>query len=441
MENKQNIKLTPQQQEWQRALMQKSEDELRVILNEEDIYGPEFLRFAREELTGRVTGKRRRKTGEEIREEEEQQRREEEERWRQEEEEQQRLVAERAAEAARREEQNRKLAKRAGIIAAIVVIVGIGIGLIVWNNTDKRLLVRGRNALADGDKEKAEKFFERAAETNGDAAFELWKIKKTAYYLKKAADYYNLVACGLYGEILMKSKSYAEAIPYLKKALLASAIDPQHEKYRLLGNYLHYLLGCAHWGSRNWNEARDEFINAVNGGYTEAKVRLGDWYLCRGELHDYQKAIECYENAPANWPGVKEKRQVLRDLKKYERNFSSDNWSNMRFYGEHSYWEQKSVRRGIAKNKETGYRFLGRFNPKSVLLSGLGIIANEDGSIYVGNIKVNSTKSGYTPSYSGKGSFTDSFSGAISTGQWKNNSLVGSSTVTDIFGHTETVMR
>ena len=71
MENKQNITLTRQQQEWQKALMQKSEDELREMLNEEDVYDAAFLRFVREELTGRVAGLRRRKTAGEIRKEEE----------------------------------------------------------------------------------------------------------------------------------------------------------------------------------------------------------------------------------------------------------------------------------------------------------------------------------------------------------------------------------
>lgn len=100
MENRQDMTLTRQQQEWQKALMQKSEDELREMLNEEDVYDAAFLRFVREELTGRVAGLRRRKTAGEIRQEEEEQRRQEEEQRQREEEERQRLAAERAAEAA-----------------------------------------------------------------------------------------------------------------------------------------------------------------------------------------------------------------------------------------------------------------------------------------------------------------------------------------------------
>lgn len=438
MENRSNTKLTRQQQEWQKALMQKSEEELKTMLNEEGIYGAELIRFVRKELTGRVAGSRCQKTAEEIREEEERLRCEEEERLHAEEEKQQRLAVERAAEAARREAQNRKLAKQAGIIAAIVVVVGSVIGLLVWNQTPERLLERGRKALATGNEGKAEKFFKQAAETEKDAAFELWRMKKSYYYLKKAADLHHSAACGLYGEKLMKDGTCAGAVPYLKNALNASATVVYSENSdHLFENYLHYLLGCAYWANRDWKAARNELEKAADNGYTDAMVRLGDWYLCRGELRDYTKALEYYENAPANWPGVKEKRQVLRDLKKYGRNFSSDSWSNMRFYGEHSYWEQKSVRRGIVKNKETGYRYFGRFSSSAAFLSGLGIIANETGSIYAGNIKVNSTKSGYTLSYSGKGSETDPFSGAIKTGQWKDDRLVDSYTLTDIFGQTE----
>lgn len=413
------------------ALLMKSDDELRAIINESGIYGKELIRAAREELTARVAGKSRQKSEEEIRAEEERQRREEEERRRQAEEGRRRKEAEAIAERARRKAVAHRRAKRVSIIAVCIVVVGAVVGFFIWNNTDERLVERGQKALAEGNHEKAEKLFERAENTSADAAYELWKLKWSDYYLIKAADLGHDEACKVYGKQLIQQSKFDYAIFYLKKA---NRVAEQQ-----------YLLGCAYWAVKNWDAAQKALEAAVDRGYTRANVWLGDWYLCQGELKDYLKALEYYEAAPSDWPGIQEKRQVLRDLKERNRNFETDRWKGAQFWGEGQIvwnnWQSRtrSVRRGIYKNTESKYRFIGKFNTTGKLLSGLGIVVYRDGSVYVGHIQVvNAKNNKYSIYYTGHGVHTDSY-GVIETGTWKKDKLVGSYTRTNIFGETETV--
>lgn len=177
MENRQMI--PDGEKEMRKALWVKSDEELKTIINESGIYGKGLVQAAREELTARATGKSRQKTAEEIEREEAEQQRLEQERLQKEKEEQERKRKEAEAEAARRNAIARKQAKRAGIIVGCILVVGALVGFFIWNNTDERLVERGRNALAKGNEEKAEKLFERAEKTNKDAAYELWLLKKT----------------------------------------------------------------------------------------------------------------------------------------------------------------------------------------------------------------------------------------------------------------------
>lgn len=137
----------------------------------------------------------------------------------------------------------------------------------------------------------------------------------------------------------------------------------------------------------------------------------------------------------------------MRDLKKRDDNFSLDSWNNANFWGEaYSYWSQKdwetktrSVRRGIYENTKGHYRFIGKFDSRGKLLSGLGISTDLNGNVYAGNIKVKSiNSSSYNIFYNGKGSLTDS-SGNIKSGTWENDQLVGSYELTDMFGNTKNI--
>ncbi len=415
------------------ALLMKSDDELKAIINESGIYGKELVCAAREELTARVAGKSRQKTQEEILKEEEEQRRIEEERLQREKEEALRKQEAAKAEMARRKALARKQAKRAGIILSGVLIVGAIVGFFVWNNTDERLVERGQKALAAGNEEKATKLFERAEDTNAEAAYELWKLKKTNYYLEKAADLGHDEACAQYAVYLLREGAGSRAIHYFSKIS------------DLLTGEGQYLLGCAYYMQKNWDAAREAFEVAVNKGNTKANVSLGDWYLCQGELNDYLKALEYYEAAPDDWPGIQEKRQVLRDLKKRDHNFETDRWKGAQFWGEGqtawNNWQShtRSVRRGIYKNIESKHRSIGKFDTTGKLLGGLGIETYSDGQIYVGNIKIKPLKDGYyTTEYSGKGYYTNA-NGTVKSGQRKNGRLTGTYTETNIFGETKTV--
>lgn len=425
--------MSEEMEQQQKALSMKSDEELKTIVHEESIYGPEFVRAVRKELTARVAGKRRQKTAEEIRHEEEEERKAEAERQLKEEEERARREAERAVEAERIAAANKRMARRAAVIVPIVLALVALIGFFLWNNTAGRLTERGRQALAN-DREKAKKLLERAAdkEITGVAAFELYNMNNSDYYLKKAADHGHIEANAVYGKQLLKGEKYAQAIPYLSRGLYDNADAEKH-----------YLLGCAYFATGQTDAAKAALEEATQKGCREAYARLGDWYLCCGRVYDFEKALKCYQNAPRDWPGIIEKRQVLEDLQKrasrsgWGDGFGGDSWDNgnQRFYGEGSNYGTRSVLRGIYYQNPESHRIYGKFSASKRLLNGMGILSYKDGRIYAGNLNVVSKGNSYTVYYSGKGTMTYS-TGTTRKGMWKNDQLTGSFTGTDIFGHT-----
>lgn len=419
--------------ELQKAFSQKSDKELRSIVNEEDIYGKKFLDAAREELTGRVMGTRQQKTAEDIRFEEEQERLAEEERLRQEEEERVLRMAEQAAEAERIAAVNRRLMGRIAFIVPCVLAITLLIMFFFWNNTFPRLLERGRTALEQGDRAKAEELFQRAVkkETDGEASYELYKLTDNDFRLKQAADCGHSTAALLYGTQLLKREMWRLATEYLEKAS-----DYNSER--------NYMLGCAYFVLQRSTQAKNAWERASVQGHLMANARLGDWYLCYGKVEDFEKALEYYLNAPKVCPGIAEKIKVLKDLQKqasrsgWGEGFSSDSWDGyeQRFYGESSYWGDKSVLRGIYWRKDGSCRYYGKFSSNKRLLNGLGIATYSNGNVYVGNLKVVSDKGNtYHVYYSGQGTLTHS-NGTIKIGQWKNDRLIGKYTETDLFGQT-----
>lgn len=169
------------------TLMQKSDDELRAIIAEENIYGPELMEVARKELTARAAGKRRQKTAEEIRCEEEEERKSEAERLQKAEAERVRLITE---EAARKAITVRRRTKQA-VITIGVFLVAVA-GLLYWYlNRPEILWEKAKNAK---DKETAITYLNRLAqkknkEWSGKAYFKLFlsSSRDTALLLAAAA--------------------------------------------------------------------------------------------------------------------------------------------------------------------------------------------------------------------------------------------------------------
>lgn len=430
MSNEQTT-IRDKERELQKALSQKSDEELRTIVSEEDLYDENFLRAVREELTGRVAGIRRQKNAEDFRREEEQERREEEERARREEEERTRLAVERAARAERIAAANRRLLRRIAVIVPCVLAVTAVIVFFVWNNSFPRLLERGHAAVEQGDETKAKKLFLRAAgkeKEGGIAAYELYKLLDDNSRLKEAADRGHGEAAMVYGKQLLKKENWTLAAKYLEKSY---SYNSQRD----------YLLGCAYFASGERDKAKKSWEQATSRGYPLAPIRLGDWYLCYGNVQDFSKALEYYRSGPQDFPGVADKIKVLEDLQKqasrsgWGEGFTSESWEGgkFRFYGEsNSSWEQKSVLRGIYSNQDS-HRFYGKFSSSKILLSGQGIISYRDGSIYVGNLKVVTKGNNYDVYCSGQGTISSPF-GKTKSGQWKANNLIGKYSETDLFG-------
>lgn len=110
------VVVVEEREEYAAVLSLKSDEELKTLIQDEKMYDPVFVAVAREELMGRVVGKRRQRTEEEFRREQEERRQQaelhrlEEERLRlQQEEEQRRQEEIRLQEEAKMEEQQQRI--------------------------------------------------------------------------------------------------------------------------------------------------------------------------------------------------------------------------------------------------------------------------------------------------------------------------------------------
>lgn len=438
MENKQNITLTRQQQEWQKALMQKSEDELREMLNEEDVYDAAFLRFVREELTGRVAGLRRRKTAGEIRKEEEEQRRQEEEQRRQEEEqrqreeeERQRLAAVRAAEAARREVENRRLIKRALIIGITVLVTGGVCGYIIWNNTVQRLIERGEVKYENGEKEEGKNLLMRAfkRDKTGRAAVSLCDIyhredslSMEVYYCQQAADAGWEEYAFRYG--LYLEEKGADGISYLKKGY--DAVDDA--EYTLEVGRAAYFLGNAAYRNGRTDEAKRYWKRSAEMGCGAGRLALGDWFLCHGWNYEYREALKWYEDISEDLPGLDNRIRILRDLVRHS-GWSARSYNNGDVLRAEDIngWEGKKIKRGLYSWQD-GSRFYGKFDAQGNGINAPGIITYKQSNgaciMYVGDFRfVNHRWIRY-----GKGTYVE-MDRTSRTGKWVNNNMAGKITV------------
>ncbi|MFR3328799.1 MAG: hypothetical protein ACLTSL_01285 [Odoribacter splanchnicus] len=432
MENRQNIILTRQQQEWQKALMQKSEDELREMLNEEDVYDAAFLRFVREELTGRVAGLRRRKTAGEIRKEEEEQQRQEEEQRQREEEERQRLAAERAAEAARREVENRRLMKKVLIIGITVLVTGGVCGYIIWNNTVQRLIERGEVKYENGEKEEGKNLLMRAfkRDKTGRAAVSLCDIYHREDSLGMEVYYCQQAADAGWGEYAFRYGLYleekgADGISYLKKGY--DAVDDA--EYALEVGRAAYFLGNAAYRNGRTDEAKRYWQKSSEMGCGAGRLAFGDWLLCHGQLRNgYREALACYEDISEDLPGLDDRIRILRDLVRYSgwSAWSYNNGDVLRAEDINGF-EGKKIKRGVYSRKE-GERFYGKFDAQGYGINAPGIItykySNGAYAIYIGDFRfVNRRWIRH-----GKGTYVE-MDRTSRTGKWVNDQPAGEMTV------------
>lgn len=436
MENRQDMTLTRQQQEWQKALMQKSEDELREMLNEEDVYDAAFLRFVREELTGRVAGLRRRKTAGEIRQEEEEQRRQEEEQRQREEEERQRLAAERGAEAARREAENRRLMKRALIIGITVLVTGGVGGYFIWNNTVQRLIERGEVKYENGEKEEGKNLLLRAfkRDKTGRAAVSLCDIYRREDSLSMEVYYCQQAADAGWGEYAFRYGLYleekgADGISYLKKGY--DVVDDG--EYALEVGRAAYFLGNAAYRNGRTDEAKRYWKRSAEMGCEAGRLALGDWYLCHGWNYEYREALKWYEEISEDLPGLDDRIRILRDLVRHSgwSAWSYNNGDVLRAEDING-WEGKKIKRGMYSWQD-GSRFYGKFDARGNGVNAPGIITYKQSNgaydMYVGDFRFVNRKW----VRHGKGTYVG-MDRTSQSGKWADGNRAGEITLTTAAG-------